>query len=409
MRAPCRAIVVALFATTLVAPSAAAGDVEDGSRPYGVVIQTPTTDPEFVAMRDGGVGTYRWSITWPAVQPEPGADPDWSGTDRVVADLAENGIEPLPVLYGTPCYVVECREAEQVSAKPPIDSAEGRRGWARFVGEVVRRYGRNGSFWSERPSIPYRPIRVWQVWNEQNVPQFYRPAPSVNGYAELLAISSRAIRSVDAQATVLLGGMPGDPGQRGSIDGAPFLDELYGIGAGGDFDAVAVHPYSQDLAGVRSQVAAMHQMLEAHAQTKTPIWVTELGWGVDSGSGRGLFKTLDGQAEALRRSFGFLESRRDAWNLERVLWYAWRDSAPGQAACDWCRTAGLIDAEGNPRPAWTAFAALSGGTPVSPADLEAGEDGSVRWILVVVALALVATAAAWLVRRRSAPPNRASR
>jgi hypothetical protein len=46
---------------------------------------------------------------------------------------------------------------------------------------------------------------------------------------------------------------------------------------------------------------------------------------------------------------------------------------------------------------------------VSPADLEAGDDGSVRWILVVVALALVATAAAWLVRRRSAPSNRASR
>jgi hypothetical protein len=409
MRAPCRAIVVALFAAALVAPSAT-GDVEDASRPYGVVIQTPTTDAEFEAMRDGGVGTYRWSIEWPAVQAERGADPDWSGTDRVVAGLAENGIEPLPVLYGTPCYVVECgRDAEQLGARPPIDSAEARRGWARFVREVVRRYGRDGSFWSERPSIPYRPIRVWQVWNEQNSPKFYRPAPSVSGYAELLAISSRAIRSVDAQATVLLGGMPGDPRQRGSIDGAPFLDELYGIGAGGDFDAVAVHPYSQDLAGTRSQVAAVHQVLEARAQTRTPIWVTELGWGVDSGSGRGLFKTLDGQAEALSRSFGFLESRRDAWNLERVLWYAWRDPAPGQAACGWCRTAGLIDTEGNPRPAWTAFAALSGGTPVSPTDLEAGDDGSVRWILVVVALALVATATAWLVGRRSPPSNRASR
>ena len=55
MRAPCRAIVVALFAAALVAPSAT-GDVEDASRPYGVVIQTPTTDAEFEAMRDGGVG-----------------------------------------------------------------------------------------------------------------------------------------------------------------------------------------------------------------------------------------------------------------------------------------------------------------------------------------------------------------
>jgi hypothetical protein len=257
---------------------------------------------------------------------------------------------------------------------------------------------------------------VWQVWNEQNVPQFYRPAPSVGGYAHLLSISSRAIRTADPEATVLLGGMPGDVHQRGAIRGPRFLDDLYRIGSEGEFDAVAVHPYAHDFPGVRDQVAAVHRILQQHGRPHTPVWVTELGWGVTSGPKGGLFETLDGQAEMLTRSFGFLASKRDAWNVERVLWYAWRDPRPDQPACNWCRTAGLLDAAGNPRPSWAAFAELSGGTPVSPADLAGGGEGppggdvdggggTLPWIVGAVALAVVGSAAAWLLRRRRRPPR----
>jgi polysaccharide biosynthesis protein PslG len=404
MRRSRRAVALALLTAALPAPATARPAEHDG-RLFGVVSQTRTSDAEFAAMRKGGVGTYRWSIAWPSVQRGHNSGFDWSGPDHLVAELARNGIEPLPVLYGSPCFVVECRGAEQVSPRPPIDTPEARLGWARFVAEAVRRYGRDGSFWSRRPSLPYRPIEVWQVWNEQNVPQFYRPAPSVAGYAHLLSVSSRAIRGADPEATVLLGGMPGDVHRGGAIPGPRFLDDLYGIGAAGEFDAVAVHPYAQDLAGVRGQMAAVHRALEEDGHPDTPVWVTELGWGVASGPKRGLFETLDGQPEMLRRSFGFLASRRDSWNVERVLWYAWRDPPPDQPACNWCRTAGLLDAAGDPRPAWSAFAALSGGTPVAPADLHDGEDGGATWVAVAVALVVVGAAAAWALRRRRLAPR----
>lgn len=417
MRRSRQAVALALLAAVLPAPATARAAEHDG-RLFGIDIQTPTSDAEFAAMRKGGVGTYRWSIPWPSVQHGINSGFGWSGPDHVVAELARNGIEPLPVLYGSPCFIVECRGGEQVSPRPPIDTPEARLGWARFVAEAVRRYGRDGSFWSQRPSLPYRPIEVWQVWNEQNVPQFYRPAPSVGGYARLLAISSRAIRGADPEATVLLGGMPGETHQQGAIEGPRFLDDLYRIGAEGDFDAVAVHPYSQDFPGVRTQMAAVNRVLQEHGQEQTPVWVTELGWGVGAGARQGLFESPGGQAELLTRSFGFLASRRDAWNIERVLWYAWRDPPPGQPACNWCRTAGLLDAAGNPRPAWTAFAELSGGTPVSPADLGGGGSpgrdvdgggGILPWIAGAVALAVVGATAAWLFRRRrSAPRGRGS-
>jgi polysaccharide biosynthesis protein PslG len=414
MRRSRHAVALALFAAALPAP--AEGRVgEHGSRPFGVVIQAPTGASDYEAMRAAGVGTYRWTIAWPSVQSHAGSRLDWSAADQIVAELARNRIEPLPVLYGSPCFVVRCRDgADQFSSKPPIGSPQAQLGWARFVSEAVRRYGSGGTFWSQRPSLPYRPIEVWQVWNEQNVPRFYSPAPSALGYARLLEISSGAIRNADPQATVLLGGMPGDVHQRGAIDGARFLDELYRIGAGGDFDAVAVHPYSRDLPGVRGQVADVHRVLARHGQTRTPVWVTELGWGVASAPKPGLFETVEGQARMLTRSFRLLAARRDAWNVERVLWYAWQDPQPGQTACGWCHTAGLLDGAGEPRPALAAFTALSGGTPVAPADVrgrggrsaggETGGGGILPWIAGAVALVVVGAAGAWaLGRRRRAP------
>lgn len=406
------AIAVALLAALLPAPASAEA-AGGSSHLFGVNVQTHPSGAEFEAMREGGVATYRWTISWPGVQPEPQSRPDWTATDPVMANLAENGIEALPVLYGSPCFVVQCPggDSPPVSPQPPIGSTEARLGWARFLGELAGRYGPGGSFWSENPSLPEQPIRLWQIWNEPNTLQFYRPAPSALGYAELLELSSNAIKSVDPKATIMLGGLPGNPHQPGSIDGPRFLDELYRLGAQRHFDAVAVHPYSPDLAGVRSQVAAARFVVAAHADTDTAIWVTELGWGATpSGDGR-LILTVDGQAEMLRRSFGLLAARRDEWNVGGVLWYAWRDPPRGQPACEWCRTAGLLDADGNPRPSWTAFAELSGGTPVSPGELQgnggSGDDGAGDvgplpvLALIAAALALAGAGAAWLARRRA--------
>jgi polysaccharide biosynthesis protein PslG len=416
------AIALALLAAAVLPAPASAAATGGSSSLFGVNVQTHPSGPEFEAMREGGVATYRWPISWAGVHPGPESPPDWTATDPVMANLARNGIKALPVLHGSPCFVVQCapRDPPDASSRPPLDSVEARTGWATFLGELVGRYGPGGSFWSENPDLPERPIRLWQIWNEPNAPQFYRPAPSALEYAELVELSSDAIKSVDPEAVIMLGGLPGQPHKPGGIEATRFLDELYRLGAQRHFDAVAIHPYSPDLAGVRSQVAAARRVLEGHADTETPIWVTELGWGA-SGGNANLVETVEGQAEMLRRAFGLLAARRDEWNVGGALWYAWRDPPGGASACIWCRSSGLIDADGNPRPSWTAFAELSGGAPVSPgalpgnggpddggaADAEAGEDGAGDGgplpvlALIAAALALAGVAAAWLARRRA--------
>jgi hypothetical protein len=401
------AVVAAALCALLAAPPASSAS--ERSRFFGVVAQTNPSDAEFDRMHAGGVSTYRMAISWPAIQPSAGAPFDWTASDRLVADLTANRIEPLPVLYGSPCFVVACDPVAsgQATPRPPTESAQAELAWAEFIGEVVGRYGPGGRFWSEHPSLPERPLRVWEIWNEPNVPQFYAPTPSVDGYTELLRISSQAIRSADRGATILIGGVAGDPGKPGSIEGSEFLEGLYGAGARAYFDAVALHPYSPGLAGVRRQLVDVRRVLDLHADFDTPIWVTELGWGATDGSEGRFVESIDGQAEMLLGAFGLMAAKRKEWNIDRALWYAWRDPRPGQPACSWCRTAGLFDAVGNPRPAWSAFAELSGGTPVAPADLHNGEDGGATWVAAAVALVVAGAAAAWTLRRRRPAPRAA--
>jgi hypothetical protein len=396
---------------TLAVSHAARAATDNSGQALGVSSQTDPGGPEFEAMREGGVGTYRWLISWPAVQPEEGRPPDWTGTDRVVANLAEHDIDPLALVYGSPCFAVDCSSTARSQAvrQPPLGSPEAKLAWGGFLAALVERYGPKGTFWSENPSLPYRPVRAWQIWNEPNTPHFYAPAPSVEGYAELLRISAGAIRPRDAHAEVLTGGMVGDPRGRGALDAAEYLDALYRIpGAKRHFDTVAVHPYAQQIATVRRLTRDAHRVVASH-DPDTSISVTELGWGASPGGRGWLMETPAGQAANLEGAFRSLLEKRDAWNVARIVWFSWRDPPGGEGDCQWCRTSGLFDEAGRARPAWTAYMELSAGTGAlpdgrgAPALPDQDDEGSAGIVPLIAAAALVIAGAAgiWLARRRS--------
>lgn len=395
-----RAAAIVLAAGLLAALPAARAEAEaEPPSPFGVVVQQQPTDAEFDAMSVAGVGTYRWLLSWAAAQPDPAQPPAWHDTDRVVASLAEHDIEPVPMIHGSPCSVVDCVRlpVNEARSTPPLATASARRAWAAFLAALVDRYGPDGSFWSQHGSIPHRPIRTWQIWNEQNAPVYYRPTPSPEGYAELLRISSAAIKSRDPGAQILLGGMYGNPGSRTAIRAPEFLERLYRIpGARSSFDAVAVHPYSPDLEGLERQIVDARRVLDRHGDAEVPIWVTEFGWGTSpTGDGR-LVETVQGQAQRLGEVYRTLLRHREDWNIASALWFSWRDTASAQALCEWCRTSGLIDGDGNPRPAWVEFARLATG---DPAPVASGGDRTTTRIGIAAAIAILALAA-WALRRR---------
>jgi hypothetical protein len=327
-----------------------------------VAAQTPTTE-EFDAMGAARVGTYRFPLDWSQIQPNEGAPPDWSAVDAQVESAARNGIEILPVVYGSPGY------AASEPREPPLGSPEAKQGWKEFLTEAVNRYGRGGEFWTtfelEHPGVQPRPMKAVQVWNEQNSPTFYAPRPSPKEYAKLLKISNEAISAADSDVDVVLGGMFGTPHRNQAIFSWKFLKRLYKAKkAKRLFDVVAVHPYSPNLDGIKAQVELIRKQMKRSKDRSTPVWITELGWGSSGTEGHPLIKSLDGQAEMLRKSFDLLLDRRGKWRIRRVLWFAWRDPATDEdvvgVVCHWCGSAGLYDADLEPKPALGEYRKFTG-------------------------------------------------
>ena len=56
-------------------------------------------------MKAGGVGTVRWPIGWPSVQPTAKRRYDWGSVDPAVEAAARHGLTILPFLYGTPRWL----------------------------------------------------------------------------------------------------------------------------------------------------------------------------------------------------------------------------------------------------------------------------------------------------------------
>src|SRR5919204_2845606 len=165
-------------------------------------------------MAAGGVRSVRFALAWFQVERSRGTY-DWSTADRTIGDLASQGIDPVPVLFGTPYWASDLTVlppplgvpvptlglyAGMGTAEPPNATAIGRKAWPRFVGAAVRRYGHGGAYWHgpyqlEHPGAVPRPVRAWQVWNEPNIATYFWPRPSVTRYADLVRISHRAIAS----------------------------------------------------------------------------------------------------------------------------------------------------------------------------------------------------------------------
>ena len=72
---------------------------------YGVVsAKFDPTAAEFDRMGAGKVGRHRVSFAWASVQTNGPESFDWSRYDAVVGDAAENGIQTLATIYGTPAW-----------------------------------------------------------------------------------------------------------------------------------------------------------------------------------------------------------------------------------------------------------------------------------------------------------------
>jgi hypothetical protein len=341
-------LAAALLAAGL-APSAA--DAQ-GRAFYGVATQGSLAGDDYARMRRGGVGTLRFMISWRHVEPSLG-NRSWAETDRAIGQAASRGIRVIPFVHGLMPDGVR---------NPPTRGSD-RRAFRAFMGALVGRYGRGGAYWqgpysSQFPGSQPRPVRSWQIMNEQNGRAFWRERPRPRAYGRLVRMAARGARSQDRRAEIVLGGMFGTPSGRGSMTSWRYLNRLYRVKRiKRAFDTVAVHPYSPNMYGLRYQMRRIRNVMRRYNHRSAGIRVTEIGWGSARGN-HSLLKGPKGQARMLRKSFRLLtrhRNRRSGWNVRGVNWFSWQD---GSAGCAFCPSAGLFSGppgDRKPKRSWQAF------------------------------------------------------
>jgi hypothetical protein len=317
---------------------------------YGVMAASDPSPTEIARMGAGKVGTLRINFVWGAVQPNPGTPLNWAYYDAIIGPAAQQGIRVLPTVYSSPSWA---------AARPnfPPDKAH-LADFQNFVRGAAARYGSNGSFWAEHPEIPKLPVIDWQLWNEVNSPSFWFHKPNPKQYVKLLRVFSAGIRSGDPAAKVILAGLFRTPRIRHGIFLDRYLPAVYRAKAKPLFDGVAVHPYATTPREALTAVRDTRRIMSRFKDKKAKLWITELGWAT-GGSATPLTVSPQRQAGYLRKSFGLLAKNRGKLKLAGVIWYSWRD-IPGGI---WFQHTGLFTSDFDPKPSWSAFVGLTGGSP----------------------------------------------
>ena len=349
--------IVALAAFALCAALPAASANAQTAPPgftVGISPQTPADKVDYGLMQEAGVRSLRLPLTWASVEEHSPylVAPDWSGFDHSVELAAEYGMRVFPFVWGTPSWVAGQQRIE------PVRSGWARRAWASFLRQAVRRYGPYGEFWSEHPELEARPIREWEIWNEENIVTFGDANP--RRFARVMRVAGRAIHGADRGAKVILGGLFGRPLQI-PPNAAPgdYLNRFYRAGhVKRFFDGIALHPYVADAGAMRPMISNLRRVMRRHHDAATPLYLTEMGWGSDSYQTR-WERGFYGQARELQQAFSMLTSHRRSWRIAGAWWFTWADTP--ERLCQFCDSAGLLTPNREAKPAWYRFVEWTGG------------------------------------------------
>ena len=113
----------------------------------------------------------------------------WRDIEKSAGLLRLERTGPLhrrPGLAGNPSGPVRVGVAEvggqRATEHPPIDSAAEMQAWRNFLKAAVARYGPGGTYWAPGhtdqhygASATPLPIKSWQIWNEPNLRKFFDP------------------------------------------------------------------------------------------------------------------------------------------------------------------------------------------------------------------------------------------
>ena len=315
----------------------------------GPLLHDPSVDldSEMAVMRDTGVGSIRVAVYWSDIESTRGQY-DWTETDRVMEAAARVRIRVLPTVVRTPTWAAKHPGRE---GTPPRRYAD----YGSFVRAAVDRYGRGGTFWSERPDVRAMPPRMWMIWNEPDIGRYWSAKPWVRTYLKLLRAGRNAVRRGDRRAKVVLGGLTNRSWDE--------LRAIYRAGGRKLFDVAAIHPFSRRPSNVLKIVRLARRAMIRGRDRRKPLLLTEVSWS--SGRGKssanyGWETTERGQAERIRQALPMLARQRRKLRIAGIYWFTWLSPPVGSVqSFDYSGLRRMDDGVPTPKPAQRAYRSVA--------------------------------------------------
>lgn len=270
--------------------------------------------------------------------------------DGFVLAAAAQGMTVLPVLIEPPIFRTRRpRRGALRGYYPPRRNGD----LARLAARLVRRYGPEGTLWAAHPEVAPQPIRAWQVWNEPNIPFYWRLRPNAGEYVDLLVAVAEAILREDPDAEIVTAGLPK------SKLGVPvlrYIRQMYAAGGSGSFDTLAVNAYGRRSIDVIRVLAQVRRLVDGLGDGAVSLRATEFAWS-DVGPGSAYKAGSAGQASRIRDVVRRLGEAQSWLKLRGFVYYTWRDLPVYPGGKDfWGLHTGLLDIQGRRKPAYDAFA-----------------------------------------------------
>ncbi len=200
---------------------------------------------------DSGIELVRYNgIRWHDIEPEPGVR-NWTvlnNLERGLEFLNEKGTPVIVVVRGAPLFAQKNLGYYCGQIAEEYFSA-----YAQFLTELVQRYSQP----------PYN-VKYWEIGNEPDVEYGLVQVDSPFGclgdadaadyggayYAKLLKVAYPAIKAMDPQAQVLIGGLlldcdPDNPPEGKTCQPANYLEGILANSGGNYFDIISFHGYPQ--------------------------------------------------------------------------------------------------------------------------------------------------------------------
>lgn len=206
-------------------------------------------------------------------------------SDPLMTFCVDNNIETLLNVSPTADQTTFGDDAEFISA------------YVADVDAALKRYGPNGTFWSDNPALQYRPVTQLEVCNEPNFGYGFSGTllEIAAVYAQVLIAAYRHIKANWPEVTVVGFAAGGASNAAPDFISAAFA-ALKAVGDLNCFDVVAFHPYSSNKPpeetiieswgtwSAHESIDSIRKIMLEYAINK-PLWITEVGYQISQADG----------------------------------------------------------------------------------------------------------------------------